>query len=87
MKKWLTLLCLLLPLTATAQQAQNGESPAPSADTAATGVQTEAVARDNDDPPPTGDEPARAADGDAEDDFVPSQQISEDLSVSFPTDI
>jgi len=75
----------LMLVLALGGQASLAAEPAPEAETTATATtdsETSDDAGDSADEPPA--EGAGSLDGEG---FVPSVQISEDLSVSFPTDI
>jgi len=66
-----TAMALLAILLSCAASAQQPETVTPALDKTEPGIEA----------------PARARPGDADERFVPSEEISEDLSVSFPADI
>ena len=76
------LLLLAFTLGCCAGHAAEAEPEAEAAETPAAAAEGEASADDSDT-----EEPAEAAGSLDGEGFVPSVQISEDLSVSFPTDI
>jgi hypothetical protein len=83
MKTWFLLMLLVSPLAQAQDEAQTRPAGIPQEQPAGqTQQEDEASETETDD-----EENAEPLDGDSPDDFVPSQQISEDLSVSFPVDI
>jgi hypothetical protein len=79
-----TLLAALL-LSVPAVRAQDGAAPEP--DTATPAAPAEMTPATVDDEPLTAPPSATKATGPSPDSFKPSEEISEDLSVSFPVDI
>jgi hypothetical protein len=78
----------LLCATAPAQEADPTEAEAaPAQEAVQPTVPVEKAAAPADDEPLTAPPPAAKATGPSPDSFKPSEEISEDLSVSFPVDI
>ncbi|ALO47571.1 hypothetical protein [Pseudohongiella spirulinae] len=83
---WLFAACLLMTLTPL--QAQETSSDDQTDQTEQSSESNQESAADNDaDRPDIDSQPIQRAEGEAPGRFIPSEQISQDLGVSFPVDI